>query len=69
MGATGVVNMEDKELSFKAHEEGADGAAETQPLNRAMIDALVPTRTERMTSAGPTCRSTTVSAHTEELTP
>jgi hypothetical protein len=34
-----VANVEEKEASFKAREEGADGATEMQSLNYATITA------------------------------
>ena len=49
-------------------DQGVEGAAATQPLNRAATTTTLVTTRVEMAGTGHTHRSTTVRVHTEELT-
>ena len=63
----GAMVAEDK-TPEEGVDQGVEGAAVTQPLNRAATTTVLVTTRVEMAGTGRTHRSTTVRVHTEELT-
>ena len=63
----GAMAAEDK-VPKEGVDQGVEGAAVTQPLNRAATTTVLVTTRAETAGTGHTHRSTTARVHTEELT-